>query len=375
MKKSLKSIMNDLGISSQVLDATKPIKKPTHFNSVKRNIPMIPNYNMSSDILFLPKTSDGYKYLLVITDLATDNFDCEPLKNKDSKTVLKAMTKIFETSKYIKKPYASFSTDAGSEFKDVVDKYLYDNNIYHKKALPGRHTQQANVESLNRILGRILNNYMSEKELETGHIYTNWLEILHTVIKKINDFRKKPMPDNIYDQIYPNFEIVGKKIKTKNKSESKKISINNLFDGKTDGHIYEETSPKYNVGQMVYRKLDKPKNMLGHNQATEKFKEGDVRWEINEPRKIKRILYFNTQPYYRYILNDVPNVSYPESELRPSLDEEEKYIIQSIKSKKKIKGKIYYEIKWKGYSKTTWEPRSELIKDIPDLINEYESKA
>ena len=367
--------MNDLGISSQVLDATKPIKKPTHFNSVKNNIPMIPNYNMSSDILFLPKTPDGYKYLLVITDLATDNFDCEPLKNKDSKTVLKAMTKIFETSKYIKKPYASFSTDAGAEFKDVVDKYLYDNNIYHKKALPGRHTQQANVESLNRILGRILNNYMSEKELETGQIYTNWLEILPTVIKELNAYREKSMPDNIYDQRYPNFEIVGKKVKTKNKSESKKISINNLFDGKTDGHIYEETSPKYNVGQMVYRKLDKPKNMLGHNQTTENFREGDVRWEINEPRKIKRILYFNTQPYYRYILNDVPNVSYPESELRPSLDEEEKYIIQSIKSKKKIKGKIYYEIKWKDYSKTTWEPRSELIKDIPDLINEYELKA
>jgi len=163
--------------------------------------------------------------------------------------------------------------------------------------LPGRHTQQANVESLNRILGRILNNYMSEKELETGHIYTNWLEILPTVIKELNAYRKKPMPDNIYDQTYPNFEIVGKKIKTKNKSESKKISINNLFDGKTDGHIYEETSPKYNVGQMVYRKLDKPKNMLGHNQTTENFREGDVRWEINEPRKIKRILYFNTQPY------------------------------------------------------------------------------
>ena len=52
----------------------------------------------------------------------------------------------------------------------MVDKYLYDNNIYHKKALPGRHTQQANVESLNRILGRILNNYMSEKELETGDL-------------------------------------------------------------------------------------------------------------------------------------------------------------------------------------------------------------
>jgi hypothetical protein len=82
----------------------------------------------------------------------------------------------------------------------------------------------------------------------------------------------------------------------------------------------------------------------------------------------------NSEPYYRYILNDVPtNVSYPENELKKATEKAEKYIIQSIKSKKTIKRKVYYEVKWKNYAKTTWEPRAQLIKDIPEMIAEYDS--
>jgi len=376
---SLKNIMKNLGISSKILKSTKSIKQPDNFTNVKDNIPLIPNYNEQSDILFLPTTSDGYKYLLVITDLATNKFDFEPLKNKDAKTVLEAMNKIFKSSKYIRKPHASFSTDSGTEYKDVVDKWLYKNNIFHKTAIPGRHTQQANVESLNRVLGRVLNNYMSQKELETGKVYREWTDILPGLKKELNEYRENPnIPKSIYKYEYPNFEITGTEIsdpesKAKIKTTKKKININSLFKGQTDGKIYEEHLPKFKIGQMVYRKLDKPRNILGHNQPTENFREGDIRWSVIEPRKIKRILYFNTEPYYRYILNDVPNVSYPENELKKATEKAEKYIIQSIKSKKTIKGKVCYEVKWKGYKRTTWEPRTQLIKDIPDLIQEFEA--
>jgi len=34
---------------------------------------------------------------------------------------------------------------------------------------------------------------------------------------------------------------------------------------------------------------------------------------------------------------------------------------------------VCYEVKWKGYKRTTWEPRTQLIKDIPDLIKEFEA--
>ena len=99
--KSINSIMRDLGISSKIMKATKTIKKPEHSNKVKDNIPMIENYNDQADILYLPEDENGYKYLLVITDLATNKFDCEPLKTIDTKTVLDSMIKMFTKSKYI----------------------------------------------------------------------------------------------------------------------------------------------------------------------------------------------------------------------------------------------------------------------------------
>ena len=82
----------------------------------------------------------------------------------------------------------------------------------------------------------------------------------------------------------------------------------------------------------------------------------------------------NTQPYYRYILNDVPGVSYPENELKKATEKVDKYIVQRLISKKKINNKICYQVKWKGYAKTTWEPRTQLIKDVPELIHEFDLK-
>ena len=34
----------------------------------------------------------------------------------------------------------------------------------------------------------------------------------------------------------------------------------------------------------------------------------------------------------------------------------------------------YYEVKWKGYSETTLEPREVLLKDVPQMVNQFEKK-
>ena len=373
---TIKDIMKDIGVSNKVLKATKSIQDPKHFNSVKNNIPLVKDLNLQGDLLFLPKTNEGYKYLLVVTDLATNLFDVEPLKEKNATSVLLALVKLFKTSKYIKQPKASFSTDAGSEFKDVVDKWLYKNNIVHKVSIPGRHTQTSNVESLNRLLGRILNNYMSQKELDTGKQYFEWTDILDYIVKELNKVRKnKNLPKDIYDATYPDFNMVGTEIKTDEKPVKTTLqSKYEIWNGSTDGKIYNELLPKFRVGQMVYRKLDKPRNALGNKQSTDAFREGDFRLDIVEPRKIKRILYYNTEPYYRYILNDVPNVSYPESELRLATERREKFIILRLTGRMKRNGITYYKCVWKNAKqhRPSWEPRTELIKDIPDMVEEYD---
>ena len=122
------------------------------------------------------------------TDIYNSKFDIEAIKNKKSQTVLDALLKIFKRD-YIEKPKASISTDAGTEFKNVFNNYLYKNNIYHKIASTSKHTQQANVESLNRVLGKIIMIYLSKKSKETDTEYTDWTKILPQIRTNLNKYR------------------------------------------------------------------------------------------------------------------------------------------------------------------------------------------
>jgi len=69
----MNKILKDLNIDETY---TKPIKRPKHFTKVKHNIPLISDYNFMSDLIHLPN-SKGFKYLLVVVDLAD-----ETIKNK-----------------------------------------------------------------------------------------------------------------------------------------------------------------------------------------------------------------------------------------------------------------------------------------------------
>ena len=150
----MQSIIDALGIDER---HTRPVRKPKQFSRVKLNIPPLEDYNFMADLLELPNDK-GFKYLLVVVDLWTDEFDIEPIKNKTSSTVLNAMKAMYKRE-HINKPQASVATDGGSEFKGVFTKYLYEESILHKITKPARHTQMANVERLNRTLGRLFNGY------------------------------------------------------------------------------------------------------------------------------------------------------------------------------------------------------------------------
>ena len=62
-----------------------------------------------------------------------------------------------------------------------------------------------------------------------------------------------------------------------------------------------------------------------------------------------------------------------ESKLKLPPTKPNKYIIENIIDKKTIKNRVHYEVKWKGYSETTFEPRTTLLVDVPDLVKEFES--
>ena len=80
------------------------------------------------DLLSLPSDA-GYDKLVVVVDLASRMIGAEPIKNKSSATVLKAVQKIYANSKYLETPIF-IEVDQGSEFKAEREELLQATNGY-----------------------------------------------------------------------------------------------------------------------------------------------------------------------------------------------------------------------------------------------------
>jgi len=174
------SLLQELGIDES---HTKAPKKAKVFTKVKDNVALIEGNNQQLDILYLPTSTFGYKYLLVAVDLATDEFDIEPLKTLSASSCLNAY-KYMLKGEYIYKPKATVTTDGGLEFKGIFNSWLKENNIFHRVVVPDRHTQTSNVESLNRTLGRLIMGYLNSLEIKKGKPQTSWISIINTIRDK-----------------------------------------------------------------------------------------------------------------------------------------------------------------------------------------------
>jgi len=339
----MKQLLKDLNIDETF---TKKRHRKEVFNHVKNSIRHAPDYNFMADILMLPKTKEGYRYLFLMVDLYTDEFDGVALKEKTATSTLDAFKTIIKRGIYLTKPHA-IQTDSGSEFKGPFHDYMYEQNILHTQVLPGRHKQMSSVESLNRQIGRLLNGYMNSIEEKTGETYTDWTSILASVIKRLNKYRKErrgsiALKDNPY------LEETG-----------------------------PDVAPKFKIGDIVHQKLDRPENALGHKQNTEAFREGDYRYS-KVPKKIIKVIVMDDEPFYRYMLDGIKNCSYTENELFLSKHTVEQQVVKQIIGKRTVNKKKEYLIWWKGELKkmATWEPKENLVEDgLGDTIALFEKKA
>ena len=358
----MNALKEQLGITGKQKTFTQVIQKPKHYNKVKDNTLLKENYNFMADLLFLPKTKQGFQYAFVIVDLATDEIDIEPIANIDSSNIVKSIYTISKRPYIQIKPDIgqSIRTDSGTEFQGSFKKWMYNNSILLRTAQPNRHIQVANVERLNGILGTLLNGYMNSKEEQTGKVYKEWTDKLDIIRKDLNKIRKKKLPDDIFTYLYPSWNA-EKEIKSTSK---KKKEIQ-----------YEMIKPKYKKGDLVYVVLETPENALGKKQKG-LFRNGDYKL-TKEPHKITKVLYYHGKPYYRYLVNTFNGVSYQEAELRPATGEkDEKYKVKQIIGKRTYKNVLQYKVWWKGYAKifATWEPATRLIEDgLQEYIDEFNS--
>ena len=174
----------------------KKPRKDNYANTAHFNQTYSPNVTHQADLLFLPN-DDGYRYALVVTDIATKLSDAEPLKSKNSSEVKSAFEKIYKRN--ILKMPEFITMDSGSEFKGDVNKYFIDNNVTIKYGKPGRHNQLAMVERTNQYLAKIIFMRMQSQEILTGQQSKEWVDDLPKYIKAINKKRGVNPPEPSFE--------------------------------------------------------------------------------------------------------------------------------------------------------------------------------
>ena len=294
------------------------------------------------DLLYLP-TDDGYKYALVIVDLATGLTDAQPLKAKTG--VLDGIKAIYRRP--ILDPPKLVQVDAGTEFKGDVRDYFRNKGIAVRVGKPGRHKQQAMVENRNKIIGKALLMRMAAQELNTGEPSHEWVKYLPDVIREVNErYEREPID---YDDV-PDQPI-----------------------------CHGDTCQLLDIGDKVRIKLDEPEDLLTSKRLHGRFRAGDTRYE-NKERTIENILIYPDQPPM-YVVSGLSHTAYtkgelqkiPDNEQNPPAAVQDRFIVERLLDRKKMKGRIYFKVKWQGYAKPTWEPRSVLIQDIPGMVHDYET--
>jgi hypothetical protein len=316
----------------------KPIREPR--DVMPHTFSSKPYAIEQADLLHLPD-DDGYKYLLVVVDIATRRCDAQPIKTRSAEVVKKALQTIFRRGK-IKQPLR-LEVDDGSEFKGAF-KDFFQNHFYIVSKIPARHRQQSVVETKNYQIGKILNSRMLTEEINNNVESVSWVDIVPKVIDLVNQYLSiTPMP------------------------------INPELPPKTNPF----TSELLKVGQRVRVQLDNPVRFVDGKKLFGKFRTGDIRWS-KEGHTITQIYINPNQPPMYQVDNDT-RVAYTkyqlqpihENEVRPTQQSQRKFVVKQLLQRIKKKNKIYFKVLWDDGS-ITEEPRTSLMKDIPLLIQQFE---
>ena len=97
-------------------------------------------------------------------------------------------------------------------------------------------------------------------------------------------------------------------------------------------------------------------------------------------RTITRIFLRPNQPVM-YQVDNNDNVAYTklqlqvvgDDEVQPSMEGNRLMEVKEILKKLKKKNRVYYEILWSDDT-TSEEPRTQLLKEIPDMIKDFEKR-
>ena len=329
----------DITENSLIQLLTKDVKKEkelTSFNNSNVN----ENQLHQTDILYLPKTSKGYKFCLVIVDVATKKVTIEPLKKINGDIIEKALEVVYNDRKHLDKPMI-LQMDSGPEFKNKkVKKWLDENKIGSRYSEKSRHSQQAVVEAMNRTIGTTILKVLNNDRLNGKKKDKDWNEFINVIEDVLND--------NTSKVIY----------KSRTGREKILVKKKNLKNG-------EDVLPE---NTKVRIKLD-----------GDKFRGGDVRWSI-DVYKITRILLLPNRPVQYIVVPDGKGKEKNNAFLRSQLKVfksasqlKKEVVVKRLIARRKKEGSrmIEYLLQYSDGKKAV-VLRKDLMKSIPSMVKAFE---
>ena len=356
---------------------------------------------IACDLLSMPESTDGNKYILMIADYFTRFLIAVPVKDKTATTIAKAIV-YHQVLKY--GPPRRILTDNGGEFKnellDEVCKALKTTKIYTSPFHP---QTDGVVERLNQTVLNMMSVYVDADQ-------RNWDEVLPfitfahnaapTVATGISPFKAlygRECPTPIELALEPSYT----KLQGKDMNQTWQEMHANMQE--TAAWMQEfQNQQKNKEARVANRKRAQP----------QQFESGMVVWILNnkppsETQKPKLLPRYRGPFVVQHMVGKVavklrkiasadPTVTVHVDNVKPMKgpkgrvvrltkwyretraveraqekegDLDERYEVEKVVSHNIKDGKFYLELKWKGYAETTYE--EEIQCDCHDLLEEY----
>ena len=316
---------------------------------VQPTIASKPYGQMGCDLMDLSAMADnGFKWILTCIDLFSKKGFAVPMKDKTESSTTNAMRKMLKLFNHMP---AVIRSDNGSEFICAgFKKLLADHDIKQVLSAPGKPQSNGQVERFNGVLKRLIKmNYLytgtSDWATDINQYLHNYNTTYQRVIGMSPDDAEKAGEDGEYEIVH---ERIRQNVLKRHPIDTDMLSAGDKVRVKLEQDDHEKQTELWSRDTYTIKKVFIPR--VAHRSVQYSLDELDGRWYNNDLQKITSI----QNP-----------IKLPET-----------YIISKI-VRPATRGNVEgYIIRWKNYKPTddTFEPRENLLIDIPKMIEKFDKE-
>ncbi len=302
---------------------------------------------------------NGYEYIFTAIDLFSRYAWCIPMQTKTADDSVKALRKLLKEIKNTGKLPSVLRSDNGSEFISPKFKKELENNKI-KQVLSTAGTPQSNgaIERFNGTIKRLIKMESTQEDNQ------DWVSQLPKLVENYNKTRNRSIGK-------APLKVVSEwKDGNKKDMEAVKAKMEKSVSRKNEKAI----TSLIPVGSRVRLKLKGDKH-----QKRDKLWTDEVYKVVKavQPRSKNMKAYYlvenseGEQMSDKLYGTDLLVIKRVQTKIKFT---PQKFIVSSIKDRKETRSGVFYLVKWRNDSKMTWEPRSNLLKDVPKKIKAYDTK-